>query len=118
MSDKTTKTYVCGYSSCLHHGEPVAAENSVVINKKHYHLDCAELKQTVKECVDIYIENRENQSDAAIANRIITNMVIKNNIPIDFIKHKIKQSLSYYEDKPVFALYGLRKLFWQNEIKA
>ena len=109
MSDKTTKTYVCGYSSCLHHGEPVAAKNSVVINKKHYHLDCAELKQTVKECVDIYIENRENKSDAAIANRIITNMVIK---------HKIKQSLSYYEDKPVFALYGLRKLFWQNEIKA
>lgn len=117
MSDKTVKTYVCGYSNCLHHGEPVEADNSVVIGKKHYHPDCAKLKQTVKECVAIYMENRENKSDAAIANRIITNMVVKNNVPIDFIRRRIKRDIFYYEDKSVFALYGLRKIFWQNEMK-
>lgn len=117
MNGKATKTYVCGYSNCLHHGEPVDADNSVVIGKKHYHSDCAELKQAVKECVDIYMENRENKSDAVIANRIITNIVIKNNVPIDFIRRSIKKNTSYYDDKPVFVLYGLRKIFWQNEMK-
>ncbi len=117
MSNNAAKTYVCGYSNCLHHGEPVETENSVVIGKKHYHPDCAELKQAVKECVDIYIKDRENKSDAVIANRIITNMVIKNNVSIDFIRRKLKRDTSYYKDKPVFALYGLRKIFWQNEMK-
>ena len=50
------KEYVCGYNHCLHHGEKVKSSESVVVGKKHYHWDCAETKQKIKECVDLYME--------------------------------------------------------------
>lgn len=117
MDDRKEKTYVCGYSNCLHHGEAVTAAESVIVGKRHYHWDCAALKEAVSECVSIYVKDRENKSEAAIANKIIVNMVTKNNIPIEFIRRKIEKSISYYNERPVFALYGIRKLFLQNEVR-
>ena len=50
------KEYVCAYKYCLHHGEKVKASESVVINKKHYHWDCAGIKQEIQDCVNSYME--------------------------------------------------------------
>ena len=113
------KEYVCAYNThCLHHGEKVKASESVVINKKHYHWDCAEMKQKIKECVDLYMENIEDKTQYPIAVRTINTLIFKNKVPVDFILNKLMSSGKYYSDKPVYVLYGLRKLFWEKEFKA
>ena len=112
------KEYVCGYNDkCLHHGEKVKASESVVISKKHYHWDCAELKQKLKECADLYIANIEDKTQYPIAVRTINNLVFKDKVPVDFILQKLMTSGSYYSNKPVIALYGLIRLFWEKEFK-
>lgn len=111
------KEYVCAYPYCLHHGEKVSSSESVVIGKKHYHWDCAAIKLEIQDCANTYIEYIEDKTKYPIVLRIINTMVFKNMVPIDFIKHKIEYSKSYYKNKPVYALYGIRKLFWEKEMK-
>ena len=112
------KEYVCAYKFCLHHGEKVNASESVVISKKHYHWDCAETKQKIKECVNLYMNFIEDKTQYPIATRTINNLVFKDRVPVDFIFNKLNASGSYYSNKPVIALYGLRKLFWEKEFRA
>lgn len=110
------KEYVCAYNKyCLHHGEKVKASEAVVINNKHYHWDCAAMKQEIKDCVDAYMECIEDKTQYPIVVRTINTLVFKNEVPTDFILKKIKASKSYYANKPVYVLYGLRKLFWEKE---
>ena len=113
----TDKEYICAYKYCLHHGEKVKASESVVINKKHYHWDCAAMKQEIKECADLYMECIEDKSQYPVATRIINTLVFKSKVPVEFILGNIKSSKLYYADKPVQVLYGLRKLFWEKECK-
>lgn len=110
------KEYVCAYPHCLHHGEKVLASESVVIGKKHYHWDCAALKQEVQDCANTYIEYTGDKTQYPMVMRILNTMVFKNRVPIEFIKKKIENSQSYYNDKPVYALYGIRKIFWEKEV--
>lgn len=111
------KMYVCAYKYCLHHGEKVNHLESVVINKKHYHWDCAAMKQEIKECADLYIGHIEDKSRYPATLNIINTLVFKNKVPVEFIMQNIKYSKQYYADKPVQILYGLRKLFWEKEYK-
>lgn len=112
------KEYVCAYKHCLHHGEKVKSSESVVINKKHYHWDCAGMKQEIQDCVNSYMECIEDKTQFPIAMRAINTLVYKYKIPIDFIEKNIRYSKKYYSDKPVQVLYGLRRLFWEREFKA
>lgn len=114
----TDKEYVCAYKHCLHHGEKVKASESVVINKKHYHWDCAASKQEVKDCVDAYMECVKDKTQYPVAIRTINTLVFKNGIPIEFIMQNIKSHKNYYSEKPIQILYGLRKLFWEKTFKA
>lgn len=111
------KEYVCAYKFCLHNGCKVKPSESVVINKKHYHWDCAVMKQEIKECVDTYMEHIEDKTQYPAATRIINTLVFKSNVPVEFILKNIKSSKTYYADKPVQILYGLRKLFWDKSYK-
>lgn len=111
------KEYVCAYNYCLCHGQKVKASESVVINKKHYHWQCAEMKQKLKECADLYMTYIEDKTQYPIVVRTINNLVFKDKIPVDFILQKLNGSKGYYANKPVIALYGLRRLFWEKEFK-
>lgn len=115
---KAEKEYACAYKYCLHHGQKIKSSESVVINKKRYHWDCAAMKQEIKECADTYMTYIEDQTQYPIVTRIINTLVFKDNIPIDFILKNVQSGKKYYEDKSVYILYGLRKLFWEKEYKA
>jgi hypothetical protein len=111
------KEYVCGYSHCLHDGEKVKSSEAVVIGKKHFHWDCAELKQEITDCVNSYMDCIEDKTQYPTATRIINTLVFKNKVPIEYIAKNIKRSGLYYKNKPTYVLYGLRKLFWEQEFK-
>ena len=112
------KEYVCAYNKCLHHGEKVKASESVVINKRRYHWDCAAIKQEIQDCINTYMDLIEDKTQYPIVCKTINTLVFKNNVPIDFIKKKIESSKLYYSGKPVYALYGIRRIFWEQEFKA
>lgn len=117
MADKKEKEYVCAYKYCLYHGEKVKSSESVVINNKHYHWDCAATKQEIKDCVDLYMDCIEDKSQFPIACKAINTMVFKNKVPIEFIRKNIEVSRLYYSTKPVQVLYGLRKLFYEKKFR-
>lgn len=112
------KEYVCAYNKCLHHGEKVKASEAVVIGKKHYHWDCIEIKQRIKECADTYIDYMDDKTQYPIALKIINTLVFKNKIPAEYILKNIVSSKRYYQSRPVYTLYGIRTLFWEREMKA
>ena len=64
------KSFKCAYKHCLHHGENVNPSESVVISNKHYHWDCAVIKNEIKECVDLYMECIEDKTQFPIAVRL------------------------------------------------
>lgn len=111
------KEYVCAYNHCLHHGEKVKSSESVVISKRHYHWDCAALKQGIKECVDAYMEYIDDKTQFPIAYRAINTLVFKSQVPPEYILKNIRSSKQYYKVKPIKILYGLRRLFWEKEMK-
>lgn len=115
MAVLADREYVCGYPKCLHHGDKVRESEAVVIGKKHYHWDCAAMKKDIKDCVDSYIGLTGDNSQFPIVTRIINTLVFKNKVPVEFIKKNIDLSSTYYLNKPVYILYGLRKLFWEIE---
>ena len=117
-ADKKEKEYVCGYKKyCLHHGEKVKASEVVVIGQFRYHWDCAAIKQEIAECVSEYMSCVEDKTVQPIAYRAIQTMVFKNNVPADYILDHIKHSKGYYSTRPVQALYGIRKAFWEKTMK-
>lgn len=111
------KEHICAYKYCLHHGESVKDSESVVINKKHYHWDCAEMKQKIKDCADTYIGYFEDKTQYPMVLRIINTLVFKYKVPVDFIESNIRHSRKYYENKPPQVLYGIRKIFYEQEFK-
>ena len=88
---------------------------SVVIAKKHYHWDCAERKQKIQECAELYMANVEDKKQYPVVLKTINTLVFKYRVPIDYIIKQISNSPEYYKGKPVYALYGLRTLFWTRE---
>ena len=118
MADKKEREYVCAYGkNCLHHGEKVKASESVVISNKHYHWDCAGMKQEISDCVNTYMSYIDDKTQFPIVCRIINTLVFKNKVPVEFVKRSIKSSKLYYSSKPVQVLYGIRKMFWEKEFR-
>lgn len=112
------KEYKCSYKYCLHPDSKVKASESVVINKKHYHWDCATKKQEILECVNTYMNYTEDKTLFPTVCKIINTLAFKNKVPTEFILKKIKDSKMYYSQRPPFALYGLKRLFWEKEFPA
>lgn len=113
----SSKQYVCGYNHCLHKGEKVDASAAVKIGARYYHWDCAEIKQQIKLCADTYIECVEDKTVYPIAMRVLNTLVFKNRVSVEFIISQIDKSKSFYADKPVYALYGLRKIYWMDIVQ-
>ena len=80
-------------------------------------MDCAEIKQKINDCVDLYMSYIDDKTQYPIVTRIINTLVHKNRVPIEYIQKRIEGSRDYYENKPVYILYGLRKLFWTKEFR-
>ena len=110
------KEYVCAYKYCSHRDKKVKQSEAVKLGKRYYHWDCAVIKQEIKNCVDTYMDYIDDKTKYATVNRIFNNLVFKDKIPTDFILKNIKNSKKYYCDRPVIALYGIRKLFYREII--
>lgn len=110
------KEYSCGYKYCLHCGEKVKASESAVIGNKHYHWDCASVKQEINECANRYVKYSGKKEDFPAAVRIISVMIFKSRVPIEYISRSIDVNQYYYSrGLPPQVLYGIRKNFYEHE---
>ena len=75
MADKKEKEYICAYKYCLHHGQRVKRSESVVLGNRHYHWDCAGMKQEIKDCVDLYMNCIDDKTQFPVAYKIINILV-------------------------------------------
>lgn len=108
--------HVCAYKHCIHHGEEVKRPNAVVINKKWYHKDCADMLKTIKKLTYMYTDYFDDTSRYPMAYHIITILATKNKVPLDYIYKMIKGHKKYYSERSVYALYGIRNMFWEKEM--
>lgn len=115
MANIEEKEFVCAYKYCLHHGEKVKSSEAVILSKKHYHWDCAGMKQEIMKCVNLYMKSVDDKTKFPMVCKIINTLVFNYKVPVEFIEQKLQSSFFYYANKPVQALYGLRKLFWEKE---
>lgn len=110
------REYTCPYSHCLHKGEKVKASEGVKIGTRWYHWDCATIKDQIQKCAETYIEIVDDPTRYPAAIRIIENLVFSSQVPIEFIEKNLNTNGDYYKERPLKALYGLRRLFWEFEI--
>lgn len=114
---KKDNTYVCSYNHCLHPGEKIDAFNSVVIRGKHYHLDCAQLREDIAECRRIYKEEIDQNVNFAVLSTIINRCLFEQGIPIDYLKFSIKHFAAYKTKiKSPFALQYLYKNSYMKKL--
>jgi len=109
--------HVCAYKHCLHHGEEVERPNAVVLNKKWYHKDCADMMKSIRKISFLYARDViKDQSKYPMACNIITVMATKNAVPLDYIYKFIMRQKTYFSERSVYALYCIRKMFWMKEM--
>jgi hypothetical protein len=90
------KTYVCGYTHCLHKGEKVSEQDSVIVGKRRFHKDCAQMKEYIDEIKDLYFDYIDKDADYKVVLSVINNMIFKKGID------------------PEYFLFGLKKWVWKK----
>ena len=110
------KEYVCAYKHCLHHGERVKSSESVVISKKHYHWDCASIKQEIEEIRNAYYEKIDKDVSFPVLTKVLNDLIFKYELEVEFVKFAV----NYYADykvkvKSPFTLLYLRKNDYMRE---
>jgi hypothetical protein len=74
-----SKTYVCGYAHCLHKNEKVIDVDSVVVGKRRFHKDCAEIRNHIEILKKLYFDYVENPKYVEVVG-VINNIVFKKGV--------------------------------------
>lgn len=111
---------MCGYSHCLHKGEKVIDEDSVVVGKRRFHKDCAETRDYIEILKKLYFDYVENPKYVEVVG-VINNIIFKKGVDprymIFALKHIISKNVRI--KSPYFMHYlpknnTILKL-WKNE---
>lgn len=104
------REYVCAYPHCLHHGEKVKSSDSVVISKKHYHWDCAAMKQVISEIRDTYIKRIDENVNSSVLSKVLNDLIFKYELNTEYIEFAINYYADHkYKIKSPFTLLYLRE---------
>ena len=104
------KYYTCAYNHCLHNGEKVPESSAVVIGGKHYHWDCAQTKNDIREIKNIYINHIDGDVNVPTLLKVINDLVFKYDLELDYIKFALRYYSKYHiKVKSPFTLLYLRK---------
>ena len=99
----------CSYTHCLHPNTLVGDDESVVINGKHYHWDCAQIKSDIQELRDMYIHHIDKNVKIPVLAKVLNDLVFKYNQPIEYLKFALKYYIDYkIKIKSPFTLLYLR----------
>lgn len=79
------KTYVCGYSHCLHKGEKINKNDAVIVGNRRFHTDCADLHCKINKMKDLYYENIDDNVEFVTLMSVINNIIFNKRIDPDYM---------------------------------
>lgn len=87
-----------------------------MISKKHYHWDCASIKQEIEEIRNIYYEKIDKDVSFPVLTKVLNDLIFKYELEVEFVKFAV----NYYADykvkvKSPFTLLYLRKNDYMRE---
>jgi hypothetical protein len=104
------REYICSYSHCLHGGAKVKRSEAVVVGRRHYHWDCAAMKQELEEIRNIYAERIDANVSFPILSKVLNDLVFKYEVDIGYLKFAVNYYAEYkVKVKSPFTLLYLRK---------
>lgn len=89
------KTYVCGYNHCLTPNDKVLASESVMVGKRRYHKECAELHARIERIKRIYFDYIDSKSDYVQVVGVINNLIFTKGNSVDYVEFAMKYTLVY-----------------------
>lgn len=89
------KEYKCGYGHCLTPEVKIPASEVVMVGKKRYHKECAELHAKIERIKRIYFDFLDNKSDYVQVVGVINNLIFKKGYDADFVEFMMKYAAVY-----------------------
>lgn len=80
------KTYKCGYKHCQHPDDPILKDEAVLIGSKHYHKDCAEIKNTIDRSKRVFFDHILKGADYVQTVGVINNLVFKKGYSAEYVE--------------------------------
>jgi hypothetical protein len=103
------KVYVCGYNHCQIK-EKIPASEAVVVGKRRYHKECAEIHSKIEDIKRIYFDYIDNNSDYVQVVGVINNLIFAKFYSVDFIEFAVKYTVIYGgKIKSPYALHKIVK---------
>ena len=89
------RMYVCGYKHCLHPNEKIPLQESVMVGKRRYHKDCAELHAKIEVIKRIYFDHLDNKSDYVVVVGVINNLIFSKGYDAEYVEFMMKYLVAY-----------------------
>lgn len=83
-----TKSYVCGYKHCQIH-EKVLESNAVIVGKRRYHKECAELRNKINQLKELYLDNIDPNTPMVELLGVINRIIFTNHTDIDYMLYAV-----------------------------
>lgn len=102
------KSYKCGYNHCLKPDEKVPESESVLVGKRRFHKECAELREQIERIKRIYFDHIDNKSDYVQVVGVVNHLIFKKGYSADYIEFLLMYlSIFYYNLKSPYALHRI-----------
>lgn len=104
------KEYKCGYNHCLHPNEKIPADEAVLVGKRRFHEDCAELHAKIERIKRIYFDYIDDKSDYVQVLGVINSLIFTKEYDIDFVEFMMKYAALYSRNiKSPYILHTIIK---------
>lgn len=104
------KEYVCGYNHCLKPNEKIPASESVIIGKRRYHKECAELRSKIERIKRIYFDYIDSKSDYVQVVGVINNLIFNKGYDADYVEFTMKYTAIFGKNiKSPYILHTIIK---------
>jgi len=82
----------CRYKHCRHGDEPLLKTDAVKEGNLYYHKDCYKTRENIKQIIKVYTEKVDGNPIYAYLNRVINDVIFKQNTDSNFLLFAIKKA--------------------------
>lgn len=108
------KSYVCQYRHCLHPGEKIPDEDSVLVGLRHFHKDCAEMNAKINTIKKIFFDH-VLEADYVQTLAVINRLIFKLNVDPDYLLFVVKH-LALFSKGYIHSPYSMLTIVKSNQI--
>lgn len=109
------KMYKCMYSHCSHPEDKLKSGEGITIGNRHFHTECMEESNTVKEIRKYYCENISDTVVLSFLNKVINAIVYDKKVSADFLFFALRYAVTHHVR--VNSPAGLHYLIDNRKIK-